>query len=402
MAELLSFEIGNFRSFYEPQRVDFGEDTARLITALYGPNASGKSNVIKALATMVSCILNSASANWILPYEPFLLREGADSEPTRFTITFSSNGRHFKYGFSYDRTHVVGERLLERSAGSRKMRTVFSRDGSDSLNSTAAKNGFGKKLYGKTRPETLLITKAREDNNEYANLVFELLSSIVLVGDAAEGFFSGPMYVEMLKQDAGLREKTVELMQRCDIAIRDIRLEAKPLASSFVDTWPVTLSEEVKQQLVKQGTTEFKTVHALRDDELTVTGMQELDFWYHESAGTRKFFEVAVPIISAIENGQAIFIDEFSSYIHPGLAKAILGLFRNQAKIRDNARLVFVTHDTSMMSGELLREEIILVEKTLGEETRLKPLVVAGARKDEPFEKRYLSGYYGALPFIRD
>ena len=205
MAELLFFEMGNYRSFYKPQTIDFGGDAARLITALYGPNASGKSNVVKALSTMFSCIVNSANANWRLPYDPFLLRVGADSEPTSFKIVFSIAQRTFSYSFSYDSARIVSEQLLERSKNSRKMRTVFSRNENNELNSTAVKNGFGKRLHAKTRPDTLLITKAREDNNDYANQVFDLLASILLIGDASEGD-TAPMYVEMLKRDAGLRE----------------------------------------------------------------------------------------------------------------------------------------------------------------------------------------------------
>ena len=395
------FEIGNYRSFYKPQIIDFGGKTARLITALYGPNAGGKSNVVRALSTMMSCILNSANANWRLPYDPFLLRVGADSEPTCFKIGFAIGQRTFYYSFSYDRTRIVSESLLERSKNSRKTRTIFTRDENNELNSTAVKNGFGKRLHAKTRPETLLITKAREDNNDYANQVFSLLSSILLVGDAPEGE-AGPMYVEMLKQDAGLREKTVALLQKCDIAIRGIRLETKPLAKDFVDMLPFTLPDDMKQALIRQGMTEFKTVHALRDEELTTVGLRELDFWNHESMGTKKFFEVAVPIISAIDNGQTIFIDEFSSYIHPELASAIIDMFREQVSSDNSAKLVLITHNTSMMSTDLQRDEIILVAKTLGEESRITTLTEAGARKDDPFEKRYLSGYYGAIPYIKE
>ena len=143
-------------------------------------------------------------------------------------------------------------------------------------------------------------------------------------------------------------------------------------------------------------------MHALRDEELTTVDTRELDFWYHESMGTRKFFEVVVPIISAIDNGQTIFIDEFSSYIHPELASAIIDMFRKQADSGGTAKLVLITHNTSMMSTNLERDEIILVAKTLGEESRLTTLAKAGARKNDAFEKRYLSGYYGAIPYIEE
>lgn len=399
MIKLLSLEIENYRSFYAPQILQLGEDAPRRITSLFGPNAGGKSNVAKALAVVKACVVNSANANWILPYDPFLLKEGASGKPTRFCMVFGHGGRRFRYEFSYDREHIASEELCEQSANSKKMRTVFSRAGNGELNSTAAKNGFGKKLSSKTRPETLLITKGREDNNEYSNIVFDLIDSFAVLPGDDDGS-SSPLYIELLKNNAPLQRKTVALLQKCDFAIRDIKLESVSVPSEMLEALP--LPPEAKRTLEQQGGTAFKTIHAIRDGERTVTGLCEFDFWTQESMGTRKFFEVAVPIIVALEEGKTLFIDEFSSYIHPTLANAILEMFRDQPDDAAAANLILATHNTAIMESYLERDEIVFVEKNLGEESRIVPLTEIGARKDESFEKRYRAGFYGAIPLIRE
>ena len=113
--------------------------------------------------------------------------------------------------------------------------------------------------------------------------------------------------------------------------------------------------------------------------------------------GTQKFFEVAVPIIDALENGKAIFIDEYGSFIHPTLSGAILGLF--EGKKDNGAYMMLTTHDTSLLR-DLDRSEVVLVEKNHAEESLITSLTSLGVRDGEAFEKRYLSGVYGAIPII--
>ena len=113
--------------------------------------------------------------------------------------------------------------------------------------------------------------------------------------------------------------------------------------------------------------------------------------------GTQKFFEVAVPIIDAIENGKTIFIDEFGTYIHPTLVHAIISLFDGAES--ESAYMILTTHNTSMLH-ELTRHQIVLVEKNHAEESRITPLIKLGVRDGEAFERRYLAGLYGGIPII--
>lgn len=397
MPKLLSFEIENYRSFFKAQHISFKNGNSRNINALYGPNSTGKSNVVLALAAMNLCVLNSAEATWKLPYEPFLLREESRFKPTRFSVSFESSGKTLFYEFSFNQKSIVSEILQEKSPNSNKRKTIFLRSENTVLNSTAAKNGFGKRLAQKTRPETLIITKAREDNNAYSNLVFDFFTSLILVTDSLQENNNAPLYIEMLRNNHALKTKTIELLRKCDFAIRDIKIESIPIPPEVLDAMP--LPPEIRKEFEAKGGTAFKTVHAVRDEERTVTGEVDFDFWTQESVGTRKFFEVIVPIITALEEGRTIVIDEFSSYLHPTLVSSILSMFRRQKEF--NAHLMIITHNISLMRNDLTRDEIFLVEKNLAEETRITPLSESGARNNDSLEKRYSAGFYGGIPLIK-
>lgn len=394
MYRLLSFTVENFRSFCTAQTISLDGGKKHSVTAVFGPNAGGKSNIARALSTFVACIRGSSEANWRLPYEPFLLKAGMDARPTTFMVEFLHDGRRYDYAFSYQFNKVVHEMLREESATTGRMNKIFERT-EGGLNPYARQFGFGKRLLDRTRAETLIVTKGREDNNEYSNIVFGFLDHITVISPNANPL--GPLFVDMLKNDAGLRKKTLDLLRSCDFAIRDIKFSDVMLPEEFFDQMPVQLPPDLKLAIMEKGSTTFTTVHALRDESRSIVGYRELDFWNQESMGTQKFFEVAVPIIDALENGKTIFIDEYGSFIHPTLSGAILSLFEGT---KDNgAYMVLTTHDTTLLR-DLDRSEVVLVEKNHAEESLITSLASLGVREGEAFESRYLSGVYGAIPII--
>lgn len=397
--ELLSFEIENYRSFCESQTLVLGGDCSRGVTMLFGPNAGGKSNVARALACFCSTIVNSAGASWRLPYDPFLLRDGCDVRPCRFAARFiTSDGRLLEYGFSFSADAITHELLRERSAHSRKMRVIFERGETGILNSSASRNGFTGSLLTKTRPDTLLVSKGREDNVPYANYVYDLATSIVVISDEM-GMEGGrtPYFVSLLKSDEGLRRETVDFLKKCDFAIQGLSIEDVPIPSDTLDALP--LLPETKATIVRGGATAFKTLHVIRDSEHTVVGTRELDFWSQESTGTQRFFREIVPIIDAIRRGGTVYVDEFGTSVHAELSKTVLELFREEENDGARASLIGCTQNLALMS-ELAREEIVLVDKTMAEESRITPLTALSVRSGEAFEKRYRSGLYGAFPIV--
>ena len=398
-SQLLKFKIKNYRSFYDEQVIDFSTGKApRAVTAVYGPNASGKSNIMKALGLMRWFIINSTAANIVdIPVEPFMLKEGFADRPSEFEIEFIGSGRHFIYGYAVTKNAVHREYMREYASTTKKsLSTIFDRENGE-LNASAAKYNFGKKLNEATRPTSLLITKARENNNEYANILFEWLENInVLFGAADETM---QWSITQLRNDKKLAEDVLELMKEADLWIRGFNVEDVDIPVELINQLP--FSEEVKRTMLNapDKASAVKTLHALRDTNQKIVGEQIFDMISNESSGTQKFFSLAAPIVNTLQTGKVLLIDEFGAYLHPDMCNFIVALFKSE-KNKFNAQLIINTHDTSLMSqdGPLARDDILFVEKNQVEETVISALSEKSTRLDDRFEKRYRQGLYGAKP----
>jgi len=398
MAKLLSIRIKNYRSFYSEQLLCFGKDSPRDVTAIFGPNSGGKSNTAKAIGLIQNIIAKSANADYELPFDPFRLKEDSDTEDCFFEIAFLSGDRQYLYSFAFNAEQITSETLKEKSEKVKRMRIIFSRDENGIMNKSAEKFGFGKRLLNKTRPSTLLVTKAREDNNQYANIVFDLIYSIDVI--PGESFILQNYAVEILRNDPSLKEKVIELMRNCDFSIRDIMIEEQSISEELLANSQIP--EGIKPYLLQGDITFVHTAHAVRDSERKVTGLRYFLLDTQESMGTKKFFEMAAPAIQALEYGKTLYIDEFGAFFHSELAKYIIDLFKSE-KNSNGASLIINTNNTAIMSlKSFTREDIILIDKNLNEESIIVPLANKAIRDTEAFEKRYNQGLYGGVPIIRE
>jgi hypothetical protein len=266
-----------------------------------------------------------------------------------------------------------------------------------SLNASADKFGFGKTLQKTTRRDTLLITKARESNNEYANIIFDLLHSLTIIsGDV--GSDQMPIFIEFLRQDKMMLKRAAKLLKECDFSIQSLELGEVTVPKEVIAALP--LPEEVKKTVDKAIA--VQTAHVIRNADQEVIGMRSFDLSDQESMGTRKFLEMIVPIIDALDHGKTIYIDEFGAYIHPNLANTVIKLFKSTEN-KNHAKLILNTHNTSIMTETgLTRDEIVLVEKNFAEESIISPLSEKSVRRDEAYEKRYRQGLYGGVPMITE
>jgi AAA15 family ATPase/GTPase len=398
MVQLLSYSIENFRSFCKRQVITLGASDARSVTAIFGPNSGGKSNTGRALSVLQGMIFNSANANFVLPYDPFLLKEGSESADTHIEIRVIHGKRIFTYTVRYNAMQITEETLKEKSVQVDKYRVIFHRNAAGEMNASANKFGFGKTLTKKTRKETLLITKAREDNNEYANILFDFMNALFIIpGDSPN--LQG-LAVDLLKAYPDLKERTINLLRKGDLSIRDIEIEEVPVPEDIIAGLP--FNDEMKQSILNSAATAIKTAHVIRDQERNVVGTRKFDLMNQESVGTRKFFEMAVPIVHTLDTGGTLYIDEFGAYLHPTLANAIIALFKSDANDQ-GASLILNSHNTSIMDQTCIeREDILLVEKNLSEESIITPLSQKAVRESESFEKRYRNGLYGGVPIIRE
>lgn len=387
MYKLESFKITNFRSFLSEQTLDFKKTNT---TAIYGPNASGKSNTARALAFTKWFILNSARAEIIrIPFEPFLLRSN-NSKPTSIEIEFKSNSKIFRYNFTFNADEIISEKLVDLT--SQKEKTIFNRNYQNIENSvTAKKFGFTENLLNKTRKTSLLITKAREDNNIYANMVFDFVLhfNVITCGTPELRQIS----VDLLKQNPNLKQKVLNFLRSADLWIRDINIDEVDTPDDVIKNLPFT--DDFKKNF--QKAISITTAHSIRDENNKIIGFSQFSLDEQESAGTRIIFDLSTLIIYSLEQNASLYIDEFGLHLHPDICQFILRQFKKKL----TSQLLLNTHDESLMSS-LAREDIIFIDKNQAEESLITPLSDLSPRANDPFEKHYRKGLYSARPFIRE
>lgn len=399
--QLLELKVKNFRSFYSEQTLLLSNDgiNSRQVTAIFGANASGKSNTARALWMLQKMVRESANANSRPLYDPFMFQVNAHTEPSKISVKFNHSGRIFIYSFSCNKDQIVSEELKEKSKNTNKYKIIFSRDNNKTLNSAAANYGFSKNLIDKTRVETLLITKAKEDNNEYANIVFDMINGLYLILDNGQNMEG--LAIQLLKDRPELQDDVIKALNQADFTIRDIKINNIPVPEEIIARLPIP--DDAKNNIRSTGSLNMMVWHYLRNGEQAVqkNGKPTLmgNDIANESMGTRKFFGVIVPIIDAINQGKTLYIDEFGAYLHPKLAYQIINLYKDKNSL--GAKLILNTHMTTIMNS-LEREDIVIIEKRhIIEESLITPLKNKLAGKNDNFEKRYLQNLYGGVSKIK-
>jgi len=365
--------------------------------AVYGANASGKSNLILGLSTMSNMVLKSTAlseAQFGELYTPFRLDNQTAYEPTEFEINLVLSGVRYEYGFSYDGRRICSEWLTVYRTG--KGQRWFDRSwneeeseerwGSFSTHFTGPRETWRKA----TRPQALFLTTAAQLNSELLRPLFNWFGNDLLVLNSLG--MLGVGYTLQRFDEVGFKERVLEVLRAADIHIADIRIEKKPgqqVNLSFEPGKPPTVSARegevpdiVFGHLVEGGETLF------------------FDRRF-ESAGTLQLFACIGPLLDAIEKGKLLVIDDIDSSLHPMVTRFIVGLFHDPVVSRRTAQLWVTTHDTSLLDTDVLRrDQFWFVDKDERQASVLVPLTDFSPRKNEALERGYLRGRYGGVPFI--
>ncbi|MDR2063615.1 MAG: ATP-binding protein [Candidatus Nomurabacteria bacterium] len=393
--QLDSLKVSNFRSFFEGQEVIFNHN----VIAFYGANASGKSNIYRALVLMKNFIMNSTLPNTQgAPYEPFLLRHKAKKLPSTFEVTFSHGDKQFRYMFSINADSVVEEAMHDLSTS--RERLLFRR--SKGYNVTTANNNFGTKIFETTRPNSLLITRAYEYANKYAAELFGFLQSLNLITVGGTPPLR-EMSINILQRNPQIRTKILRLLRKADFPIRDFTFSTNNIPSEEIDGLP--FSDAAKNQLRNSKFTLTQTLHAVRNDDGDIVEKALFNMDSQESLGTNVFFDIILLIVDTISNGRTLYIDEFNSSLHIDICELIIKLFKEN---KTGAKLIINTHDVGLMKstgrqGALDHENIIYVEKDMFEQSIITPHDAKPTmRKDDNIEKKYRLGVYGGKPLVQE
>ncbi|ONF43293.1 RloA protein [Marinobacter lutaoensis] len=365
--------------------------------ALYGPNAGGKSNIIKALATMQRIVMTSSQQLEDLPVVPFRLSRPTLDKPSAFEVIILSEGVRYQYGFSATSEAVHDEWLFAFPKG--RTQTWFER--SLNLETGEYEYNFGDKLTGDkdvwrraTRPNALFLSTAIQLNSQQLQPVFNWFANRLRI--AGVGGWSPHFSMQWCKDDR--KEKVLDFLKAADFAISDVRVAEEDFSS---DTFPPNLPSHVKKFL-EYELKDKKRLRLITSHKSDTGDMVELDL-DEESDGTRKMFSFAGPWLDSLEKGHVLFIDELHDNLHPLLVKFLVELFHNSDTNSNFAQLIFSTHETSILSQDVFRrDQIWFCDRAKTQDTKLYPLTEFSPRKGvENLERAYLSGRYGALPFLR-
>lgn len=373
-------------------------------TAIYGPNASGKSNFLKALLMMRDLVIHSAKEQRgdRIPVISFRLDESNENAPTEFEVTFITQKVRYQYGFSANSERILEEWLFAYPNG--RAQKWLSRSWIE--NSEEFKDGFyqwekcsalsgQKQLWQEsTRQNALFLSTAVQLNSQQLQPAYDWFKNNLRIAN-----ISGwePSFTAKLCQDNILKSKVMEFLKAADFDIHDVLVETEKMSAKHL---PVVMPDELKSKVLKDiggvGVFDVKTIH------LSITGKQVSFKFDEESDGTQKFFSLAGPWIDALKNGYVLVIDELHDTLHPKMVEFLVKVFHNTQSNPKNAQLVFTTHETSILSQEIFRrDQLWFCEKDKNQATKLYPLTDFSPKKGrENLKENYLSGRYGALPYI--
>ena len=356
---------------------------------IYGANASGKSNVFKALIFMKELVLNSHNfvrSQKILGFLPFLLDVESKKENSSFEVTFFYKNIRFRYGFELNENKIESEWFYTKQL--KKEVLMFDRTAQTFTFGNSFKDG--KTFAPMAKENTLFLSLCAQLNDEITGFVIEwFMNNLNILSSVYSNLFSGFTVVRLM--DDEFKNKVLEMLKNADIGIDDLVVEKK--SSSELKALGVPT------ELLGNKNEDFFTIKSIHNFD---GGSVAFDFNSQESHGSQKFFEFSGPIIDTLEYGKVLFVDELDLSLHPYLSEYLLKLFHSPKTNPHNAQLVFSAHDTNLLDKELLRrDQVWFTQKSLKNDSELYSLVEYSPRNSEAIEKNYLDARYGAVPYVK-
>lgn len=427
---LIEFSIGNFRSFRDKvtfsmvaaalkskdPRVDDNnvftlEGQPALLTsaAIYGANASGKSNLIKAIGFMRNFVLNSTKetqAVGAIGAEPFALNTETAGKPSHFEMVFVADDIRYRYGFEATSERVVSEWLFH--VPTKVEARLFERIQDEFHLSGVFKEGKG--IQEKTRPNTLFLSAVAQWNGEIAHKIVTWFRRLGIASGLED---TGMRFHTMQNLAEGdHQEQIIEMIRSMDLAIEQVAMKKKPMPE-INPNMPERLKEVIRLLMEEQGGINMGvvTTHQRFDADGNRVDLVNFDMDEQESDGTQKLFALSGSIVRALQEGRVLIVDELDARLHPLMTCGLVKLFNSRETNPRHAQLIFTTHDTNLLDKDLFRrDQIWFTEKDRQGATDLYSLAEfkiktasqskSAVRNDASFEKDYIAGRYGAIPFL--
>lgn len=411
---LVEFSVANYRSIREEAKLSLVADHGRehqetnvtlpqLIggvratplvraAAIYGANAAGKSNLLRALDVMKTIVRKSAGEINKLPVVPFRFDPAWEALPTTFETIIYADGVRYQFGFAATVEKVFREWLYAWPKG--RVQVWYERDCE-----TEDEYRFGDRLKGDkrvwrraTRPDALFLSTAIGLNSEQLRPVYDWFSERLRVSGV--GGWNPTFSFECCEDDR--KTDILRFLRWADFAISELALTNVEFDVGVLpEDMPAVVRDEMKKELEGVRIPKLRLTHVMPDGYKAELDLEE------ESDGTRRIFALAGPWLDALKNGYVIVLDELHDNLHPILVRLLVDSFHDPNTNRNGAQLLFSTHETSILNQDVFRrDQIWFCERSKNQETKLYPLNEFKPRKGvDNLERAYLSGRYGALPY---
>lgn len=430
---LVKFAVENFRSFRDEVVLDMvassesqhkhhviEDNQGKKVTilraaAIYGANASGKSNLVGAISFARDFIINGTKSDQKIPIIPFKLDSSSNEKPSKFEFIIKYQGILYTYGFVIDKNNVLEEWLhvvqnkreamfferltTKKDEANVKIGPSFAKENSD-------ESKFLQFVAKGTRPNQLFLTEANEKNvsniKDLLNWFKNVLVIITADQDFSTFYYNNRNDMKFIGFVGDFLRTAGTGIEAVDIVTEEFKFEALPditrffkdgnIVSAFKSRMKVMKGDPGKQEIMR-----IKTRHGNKKDKIFLEILEESD-------GTQRLLDYLPFLYSSCVAGdeKVLLIDELDRSMHPLLSRMIMSFFlRNE--VANKGQMIFTTHDTNLLDKDLLRrDEIWFMEKDKDQNSHLYSLADFKVRPDLSYGKGYLQGRFGAIPFIGD
>jgi AAA15 family ATPase/GTPase len=375
---------------------------------IYGANASGKSNILNAMAFMRRFVLNKykiTQSTDELSHKPFRLNTETENASSYFEIVFFIGEIKYRYGFEADNTTVYAEWLFADEKG--KESRLFERDIEANLH-YVNKAKFKEGVAVKVPSNHLFIWRCDQNDGETSKKIMQWFNNFNYIDGLENRNYIGFVFKQM--ENIENKSELLKHLKIADFGIEEVKVEEEDVTQDFIKNAP--FSEEIKQKILADSK-EIASIEILTQHRKFNAENQEVEPVFFkldedESQGTKKFFAVSAPILDTLKDGKILLIDELEASLHPILMEYLIKLFHNKELNKNNAQLIFTTHNTHLLSVKLFeREQIWFTEKNQYGATELYSLLEfrknnqgVDVRANDNLEKSYLQGRFGGMPNI--
>ena len=418
---IIEFTLQNFRSFKDKftlslEAESLKSNTNKLIEAsndtkllpsvgIFGGNASGKSNIIKALEFMTWAMQNSDYIkNPTTKHEllsPFRLDGVSVKKPIflQLVIWDSEEEKEYCYGFEINDEIIVREWLKINTKVKKNFtdQEIFTRD-KQKITFGSKVDKAMKQLEARVRPDALALSVFTQFNDKLSARLVSLVNKQSLYIAGSKQIFMYNDALRLCDDDEQLRHDVTQLILKADLSIQEIDIKKRDAFNELSNGISSEFARAMKNDL------KFTVREAITKHKQYGKSSEYVNFnlGKDESVGTRQFFALATQIVNTLKNGGILVVDDLGSSLHPFISEVIVKQFDNKKTNPNSAQLIYNSHEINLLSksANLRRDQIWFTDKNDKEEACLRCLSEYKTKNDYDIARNYLAGRFGAVPFL--